>query len=92
MCGEGGMHGKGVCVVKGGMHSGGVCVVKGGECMAKGACMVRGHVWQRGGHVWQGGMHGRACVVCIPPSTRYGLSTRGRYASYWNAFFFWLCF
>ena len=38
-----------------------------------------------GGDVWQG-----ACMAGeMPPDTmRYGRSMRGRYASYWNAFFF----
>ena len=96
MRGEGGMHGKegyvwqrGACVVKGGAWQRGVCVAKGGVWW-RGACMVKGrHAWWRwlhgkGGRAWWRG----ACVVCTPPSTRYGRSMRGQYASYWNAFSF----
>ena len=62
----------------GGVHGMGhawACVA-GGTCMV-GACVV--------GDVWQG-----ACMAGeMPPDTmRYGRSMRGRYASYWNAFFF----
>ena len=59
---QGGVHGRGVCVV----------VAGGGVCMA-------------------GGMRGRlACMAGAPSThtTRYDRSIRGRYASYWNAFWF----
>ena len=56
--------------------------------MAKGVCMVKGYVWQKGGihseggHMWQrGGMHGIQRDMEIR-------SMSGRYASYWNAFLF----
>ena len=36
-CVAGGVHGRGACMAEGCMHG------EGGACMAKGACMVRGH-------------------------------------------------
>ena len=70
----------------------GVCG-EGGACMVKGACM--GDVLGKGGCVVKGGMRGKRglCMVCTNPhpSTRYGRSMRGRYASYWNAFLFSIC-
>ena len=60
----------------------------GGECMA-GGCVWLGVMCGEGGCVWQRGAcmaKGEVCMVCMPPSVRYGQSMRGRYASYWNAF------
>ena len=90
----GGMLGcRGVCMVAGGVHGcrghawlQGVCMVAGGMCGCRGyawlqggmrgcqgACMVaKGHAWLRGG--------------CIGYDKIRSMS--GRYASYWNAFFF----
>ena len=97
----GGVHGQGGHVWPGGMHGRGGLVWldghawQGGACVAGWACMAGGHAWlggvcgEGGACVVKGGMHGKggACVVCMPPpSTRYGRSMRGRYASYWNAF------
>ena len=92
MCGKGGMHGE----------RGGMCGKGGHAWQKRGACMVKGgHAWQKGdmhgegGCVWQGGMHGKrggmhgkrgACMICTPPSMRYGQSMCRQYASYWNAF------
>ena len=83
----GGMHGKGghawqrgVCMAKGGMCGEGGCAWQ-----REGACMVKGGMCGEGGaSVVKGGMRG----MHTPPSTRYGQSMRGRYASYWNAFLF----
>ena len=87
----GGMHGEGgVCMVKGGMHEGGVhgkgrCVAKGGMDGKKGAVHGKRGVCGKGGHAWQ--KKGCAWYAHLP-STRYGRSMRGWYASYWNAFLF----
>ena len=49
-----------------------------------GVCVWQ-HVWQEasvvGGHAWQGGVHGRYYEI---------RSMSGRYASYWNAFLWYL--
>ena len=77
--GRGGMHGR-ECVWSGGhVWQGGIC---GGGCAWQGACMA-------------GGMLDRgACMPhMLPPppdTTRYGRSMRGRYASYWNSFLFYI--
>ena len=53
----------------------------------------RGGLRGRGGCAWQGacmagGVHVHATHDPPPPgTTRYGRLMRGRYASYWNAFF-----
>ena len=47
-----GMHGGGVCVV-GGVYGGGM---RGGGHVWQGACMARGHAWQRGGMHGGGGV------------------------------------
>ena len=57
---------RGACAVKGDVYGKGVCVAK-GVCMAKGGCMAKEGGGMRGMHA--------------PPSTRYGWSMRGRYAS-----------
>ena len=69
---------------------GGVCMAGGmcgsGTCMA-GGMHGRGYAWRgrhawQGGHVWGvpgGGVHGRKNGNCS-----------GWYASYWNAFLFWI--
>ena len=92
---------RGTCMVGGGVHDGrhawqGVC--DGGVC-GGGHAWQQGYAWQRG-YAWQGCMHGRG--VCIagghaghacPPSRYYEIrSMSGRYASYWNAFFFLFLF
>ena len=48
---------------------------------------LQGHMCGRGAY-----MAGEACVACIPPSDRYYeiRSMSGRYASYWNAFLFFM--
>ena len=93
----GGMHGcQGACMVAGGMHG-----CRGGVWLLGGACMVA-----RGGCVWlQGGEHGGwVCVVARGPCVVAGgvhswgacmgykeiWSMSGRYASYWNAFLFFV--
>ena len=79
---RGGMHGEGgACMAKGGMHGEG----------GKGAYVAKGCAWQKEGvHGERGGMHGKGGVHGMHPlSLRYGQSLRGRYASYWNAFFFY---
>ena len=60
---------------QGGMHGRGACMAW-GACMAGGACM--------------GGMRGRrAMPLPLSPARYYEIrSMSGRYASYWNAFFF----
>ena len=82
-----------VCV-KNSVHKGGH-VWQGGPCMV-GACMAGG--------MYSGGMHGRghawwgacvagvACMPHMPPldTMRYGQSMCRQYASYWNAFLFYL--
>ena len=73
---------------------GGACVVKwGGMHSEGGMCGEGGHTWQKGG-VCGGGMCGReaymaggACVAGGMHSRRDGHCS-GRYASYWNVFFF----
>ena len=55
--------------------------------MAKGggACVVKGGVHGEGrGHAWQGGMHGKGGGV----RGMHDRSLHGRYAFYWNAFFY----
>ena len=77
---------KGACMMKGGMRGKGghvwgrgACVVR-GVCMVKGAYMAKGGMCCEGGCAWQrGGMRGM-----------HGQSLRGRYASYWNAFLFFV--
>ena len=90
---QGSVHGRGACMV-------GACMAGGhawqGACVA-GSVHCRGHAWQgdvctkRGmcgggggmcgrGHTWQG-----ACMTGGPRGIR---SMSGRFASYWNAFFF----
>ena len=75
-------------MAKGGMH---------GErraCMMKRVCEAKGGVHGKGGHVWQrrgmcgkGGVHGEGGGgVCVGYNEIR--SMRGRYASYWNAFWF----
>ena len=82
-----------------------VACMAGGMC-GRGACMAGGVCGRRGKH-GGGGMHGRrrvwqegqawrgACMACMLPSTgsRYYeiRSMSGRYASYWNAFLFFVC-
>ena len=75
VCPQGGMHGRGTCVVGVGVwvcKAGRACMVGGawGHAWQRGACVAgvclwqRGHAWQGacmngGGHAWQGGMHVR---------------------------------
>ena len=58
---------------------------EGGHAWWRGACMVKGACVAKGGHAWQrgGGMRG------IRRDTEIR-SMSGRYASYWNAFLFFL--
>ena len=72
--------GRGACVAKGGMHGeGGHAWQKGGMCGKRGVCMAKGGACVvKGVCVAKG-----ACMVCTPPSTRYGQSMHGQYASYW---------
>ena len=46
-----------------------------------------GRAWQGEGRAWRGGMHGRGRVRGRYYEIR---SMSGRYASYWNAFLFWI--
>ena len=86
MCGFIGGH---VWFYLGGMHGfiwGACMVLFGGACMV----LFGGHAWfYLGGHAWffWGGMHGFFSFF------RYNeiWSMSGWYASYWNAFLFWLC-
>ena len=81
----GGMHGcRGACMVVGGMCGlggmcgcGGVCVVVGGCAWLWGVCMVAR------------GMHGCG-GTCMGYDKIQSMS--GRYASYWNAFLYAICF
>ena len=83
----------GACVVAGGMHGGGRGVCGGGACMVVGGCVVVVGCawWQRGMH--GGGMHGggghawwqRGCMGYDEIR-----SMSGWYASYWNAFLYYL--
>ena len=84
----------------------GACVVAKGVHGYWGACVVAGgHVWQRGACMAMGGMHGKGgtCMVkggvCGEGGSMHGIqrdteirSMSGRYASYWNAFLFYLIF
>ena len=94
-CVAGGHVWVGVCMA-GGCMVGGACMAGvhawGVGCMHGEGAGMHG---KRGACMMKGGMHGKeACVVkgvwyaCPPshPSTRYGRSMRGRYASYLNAF------
>ena len=98
---EGACMAEGVCVA-GGMHGGG-CVWQGGVCgrgghaWQGGVCVAGG--MHGGGCVWQGGvcvaggMHGRGdmCGTNTPPARYYEIwSMSGRYASYWNAYLFYI--
>ena len=75
VCREGGMCGEGVCMAKGGMWG------KEGACMANGACIVKERACvMKGGCVWQRRGHGWRGGHC-----------NGWYASYWNAFLWFLC-
>ena len=72
-----------------GMHGRGMC----GRAGMFGGCVVG--VMHGGGHAWQGGMRGRwgACMPCMTPLRYYGYGLRslsGRYACYWNTFWFLL--
>ena len=65
--------------------AGGTCVPRGRECRGGHACLGGVHVW--GMHAWG------ACVACTlswPDTTRYGRSMSRQYASYWNAFLFFV--
>ena len=73
----GGVHGRGWGDMHGGRCVSGGCMAR-GVCM-EGACMV--------GVCMAGGMHGRGCVC---HTVKYGRSMHGRYASYWNAFLFYV--
>ena len=79
VCVAGGMPGMGGMHGRGGVCGRGVCMAAG--CMAGGAC-GRGHV---SGCAWWGG----ACMVVGAPNM---WSMCGQYASYWNAFLFFLLF
>ena len=98
-CVAGAMHGRGVCMVGGHVWQGGAwqgCVhgrghvwhawqggMHGGGHAGKGACMTSRCALQgacmAGGCAWQGGMCGRRNGHCS-----------GQYASYWNAFLFYI--
>ena len=73
----GDMHGRGHVWQRGSMHAEGGGMHGWGACMVRGACMVKG------------GVHG---MHTHHPSTRYGRSMHGQYASYWNAFLLTHCF
>ena len=84
----------GVCMPGVGMPGGRACSV---ECMVRVVCMVKGGMRGEGACVGKGGMHGKGgeCVAkgghawySRLPSTRYGRSMSGWYASYWNAFLY----
>ena len=60
---QGGMPGRGACMVRG-VCGGGACVVRG--CAWWGACVAGGHAWW--GHVWQGGL----CMAHPTDTMRYG--------------------
>ena len=82
----------GVCVAEGyawwGACMAGLCSWHGGgHAWCGGGVHGRGCAWW--GACMAGGVHdgGHACHTHPPDTTRYGRSMRGRYASYWNAFF-----
>ena len=83
---------RGAYVAKGHVWQRGVCMVKGRGCAwQRGVCIAKDrHVWQRGACMAKGGSIVRGvCGMHTPPlPPRYGRSLHGRYASYWNAFFF----
>ena len=93
---------EGACMAEGGKHGRGACMAA-GMCMA-GVCMAEGGMHGRGGHVWQGacmagGGHswqemcmagGHAWHICPPPRYYEIRSMSGRYASYWNAYLFYI--
>ena len=58
MCGEGGMHGRGACMVKWGIHDEGGMCGEGRMYVAKEGMCGKG-----GGHVWQERWQRRACVA-----------------------------
>ena len=76
MPGGGGMRNWGACMLLGDMHvCQGAYMLHGGH-----ACQVVERMYNRGGMC---AMH-----AASPDATRYSRSMSGRYASYWNAFFF----
>ena len=87
-CMVGGMRGRGACMA-GGVHGGGACVV-GGHVWWE-ACVAGGGACIEGGCVWWGCSCQVGGTPLPPPHRYYGygiLSMSGRYASYWNAFFY----
>ena len=97
----GGMHGRGACMVGGDMHGGGHAWW--GACMVGGMHGGGGHAWQGECGVAAGGVHGRGvhgrgvhgggCMAggMHSPSRYHEIrSIGGCYASYWNAFLFYL--
>ena len=74
----GGMHGgRGACMVAGGIHGGG------GMHGGRGACVVAG-----GAYMVVGGMHGGGGGACMVYDEIWSMS--GWYASYWNAFLYYI--
>ena len=86
--------GGGACVVAGGMCAWfqGACVVVGGGTWLQGVCVAAGGMcgcegcaWLQGACVVAGCVRGCWGRACVWDTTRYG-----QYASYWNAFLFYI--
>ena len=77
--------GGGVCARRGRACPEGVCMLGRGACMPGECACAGGRAWS-GGCAWLGPR-----TPPWPDTTRYGRSMSGWYASYWNAFLYFIC-
>ena len=88
----GGLHpGGGVCIQWGGLHPGGEGLHPGerGSASRGGGGLYSGALYPGGSASRGGGSASGGRGSAHPPPSYYGIgSTRGQYASYWNAFLF----